>query len=43
MIEVGKSTQTWIPPIEVIESPESKRTVAQETRLMKKFFLEAGD
>lgn len=40
--QVGKSIQASISPI-VTDSPESKRTVAVEARLMKKFFLKMHD
>jgi len=41
--QVGKNIQTTISPIENQDSPESKRTVAQEARLLKKFFLKMRD
>jgi len=41
--QVGKAIHTTLSPIENQESPESKRTVAQEARLMKKFFLKMRD
>merc|ERR1712007_289985 len=41
--QVGKNIQTTTSPIETQDSPESKRTVAQEARLLKKFFLKMRD
>lgn len=41
--QVGKSIQTTISPLEAQDSPEAKRTVAQEARLLKKFFLKMRD
>jgi tetratricopeptide repeat protein 30 len=42
--QVGKNIQANFPsPIEEQNTPESKRTVAQEARLLKKFFLKMRD
>merc|ERR1719161_1077549 len=41
--QVGKNIQTTISPIEDTTNTESKRTVAQEARLLKKFFLKMRD
>merc|ERR1712232_599136 len=41
--QVGKNIQTTISPIENKDNPESTRTVAQEARLLKKFFLKMRD
>merc|ERR1712232_1548727 len=41
--QVGKNIKTTISPIENQDSPESNRTVAQEARLLKKFFLKMRD
>jgi len=41
--QVGKNIQTTILPIESRENAEPKRTVAQEARLLKRFFLKMRD
>merc|ERR1712232_1079383 len=41
--EVGRTIPTTIAPIELQGGTESKRTVAQEARLLKKFFLKMRD
>merc|ERR1712232_40290 len=41
--QVGKNIPTTISPLENHENAESKRTVAQEARLLKKFFLKMRD
>eukprot|EP00929_Paragymnodinium_shiwhaense_P065772 TRINITY_DN3294_c0_g2_i1.p1 TRINITY_DN3294_c0_g2~~TRINITY_DN3294_c0_g2_i1.p1 ORF type:complete len:648 (-),score=171.01 TRINITY_DN3294_c0_g2_i1:180-2123(-) len=40
---VGKGIQTTISPLDKPEDQASKRTVAQEARLLKKFFLKMRD
>jgi len=41
--QVGKSIPTTISPLENHENADAKRTVAQEARLLKKFFLKMRD
>jgi len=41
--QVGKNIQTTMSVVENAENPEAKRTVAQEARLLKKFFLKMRD
>merc|ERR1712232_1307358 len=41
--QVGKNIPTTISPLETQENQENKRTVAQEARLLKKFFLKMRD
>merc|ERR1711972_608571 len=41
--QVGKNIQTTISPLETQEAAANKRTVSQEARLLKRFFLKMRD